>query len=74
MEILRGEQREKEENQIKKIASLALLFAFKRLHQVVLQSLLLRLVSQGLNTPVREEGMREGVRKIKYTLDSKINL
>jgi len=33
-------------------ASLALLFAFERLHQVVLQSLLLRLVSQSLDTPL----------------------
>lgn len=39
-EVERNRQRERDRKKIT-IASLALLFAFKRLHQVVLQSLLL---------------------------------
>lgn len=43
----------------KTVATLAGVFAFERLHQVDLQSLLLWLVSQSLNTPVWEETKRE---------------
>jgi len=48
----RERQRETERDRKRTIAFLALLFAFERLHQVVLQSLLLRLVAQSLNTPL----------------------
>lgn len=53
-------ERVREDRRKTTVASLAVLFAFERLHQVDLQSLLLWLVSQSLNTPVWGETQREG--------------
>jgi len=47
---VREDRREKKNNNT--VASLAVMFAFECLHQVDLQSLLLRLVSQSLNAPL----------------------